>query len=201
MKSYRHQYLKYKRKYLSMKGGNNKLFAEYLANFMKEHDIANTQYAIIAGYCVARITGRIVTDLDVIISKDAYNKLSDAIDSSESAAISKTPKLSLETQYGEIEFFERENTGFPSNTFSLKNLHKNKMLDYDEFDNPFLNTQATILHYADVKKVGDKLILGEGHEITPERLKKNISHLTLINNIINDKELDRTIKSLQNLLN
>ena len=197
---YYNKYMKYKIKYLNIKGGNNnKLFAQHLANFMKENNISNKDYAIIAGYCVAQLTKRSVTDLDVIVSKDAYEKLSEVLLHG-SAEITKTNKLFLETPYGEIEFFERENTGFPSKQFSLTNLQKNNMLNYDDFNNPYLNTKATILHYSDVKKINGKLFIGDNHEISQERLRKNISHLTAINNIIKDTELTEKIKYLEELV-
>jgi hypothetical protein len=118
---------------------NNQLLAQYLANLMKKHEIDNTNYV-----SVAQITGRSVTDLDVFLSKKAYNILSNELIIQEPlnpekdtlisglAEISKTPRLFIDTNYGEIEFFERENTGFPSEYFSLNNLKKNRMLDNDE---------------------------------------------------------------------
>ena len=140
MINFYNKYLKYKQKYLALKttltGGenNNKKLAKYLSDFMKKHKIDNSQYAIIAGYCVAKITDRQVTDLDVISSKKAYLILTDSIGQESplsigSAEISKTPRLFMDSPYGQIEFFEREDKGFPSVEFSLKNLQKNKMLD------------------------------------------------------------------------
>jgi len=179
-----------------MKGGNNKLFAQFLANFMKEQNIDNSQYALIAGYCVAQIVERNVTDLDVIVTEEAYKKLSLVL-SKGTTEISKTSKLKLDTEYGEIEFFEREKHGFPSDEFSLDNLHKNNMLVNDEFDNPYLNREATINHYADVKKV---FILGDKHEITKERLEKNISHLEKIYNVSPSNDLNEKINKLKSLI-
>ncbi len=189
---------------------NNQKLAKYLSDFMKEHDITSDDYAIIAGYAVAQITGRVVTDLDVILSKDAYKKLLGSVSpesspdedslSIGSAEITKTPRLFINSPFGEIEFFEREDTGFPSIIFSLRNLQENKMLEYDEFGNPYLNTEATILHYSEVEKIDGKLILGDGHEITPKRLQKNIKHLESINEKINSVKLTEKIESLRKLL-
>ena len=207
MQDYRYKYLKYKSKYLNLRdhqrGGTNEQFAEYLSNFMKDNQIPNTDYAVIAGYCVARITGRSVTDLDVIVSDRAFEKLLNSNDPTlvrDTSKISKTPKLLKSTPHGEIEFFGREHTGFPSNEYSLTNLKKNNMLDLDEFNNPYLNTRATIQHYADVKKENGKFILGDGFVITQARLEKNISHLMLINNVIHSNELLEKIKSLQRFI-
>ena len=210
MTNYYDKYLKYKNKYLMTKmvlfGGNNQQFAKYLADFMKEHSIANNQYAIIAGYAVAQITGRKVTDLDVIANKKGYKQLTDLANDPKSvvsigtAEITKTPKLFINSPFGEIEFFEREDTGFPSIDFSLKNLHKNSMLDHDEFGNPYLNVDATIKYYSNVKKVDNKLIIGDGHPITTERLQKIISHLKLINEKIKSDKLTKIIKKLNGLL-
>lgn len=194
-----HKYNKYKSKYLLLKGGNNQKFAEYLATFMKKHHVNNTDYAIIAGYAVGQITGRVVTDLDVIVNKKAYAILSNITDNKNlhesTTAISNTKKVQLDTEFGEIEFFERENTGFPSDAFSLTNLHKNDMLSYDKFGNPYLNEMATIEHYANIKKDGDKYILGD-YNVNKERVEKNINHLTAIYNV-NKKKTDDLAKKIE----
>ena len=204
---YRHRHLKFKIKYHNLNGilggGNNKInteFAETLANFMKDNLIGSNDYAIISGYCVGRITGRKATDLDVIVNKEAFNKLklnkNIQIKLSE---ISKTESLKLNTDFGEIEFFEREDKGFPSDTYSLDNLKKNKMLDIDEHGNSYLNEASTIQIYSDVKKVDGKLYLGD-HKINIDRLKKNISHLELINNYIKSDDIIKKIEELKKLI-
>ena len=206
---YKYKYIKYKTKYLNLIGGvqSNKDFAQYLADFMKQSGITNENYAIIAGYCVAQITERIVTDLDVIVSNDAYNKLLDIVNTNTNkdlqhgvTSISKTEKISLNTPHGEIEFFGRETTGFPSDEFSLRNLQKNKMLDYDTFNNPYLNTDTVIKIYSDVKKINNELILGDGHKINIERLQKNIKHLNEINQILKRDDIIDKINYLNDLI-
>lgn len=208
------KYLKYKKRYLDIKYGsgltNNQSLAKYLFDLMKKYSINNTEYAVVAGYAVAQITGRRVTDLDVFVSKKAYGKLLEnaaTIASKEKnilmiseAEISKTPRLFILSDYGEIEFFEREDTGFPSVTFSLNNLKKNKMLKYDEFGNPYLNTDATILYYSDVRvNELEQFIIGDNYIISEQRLYKNISHLHEIYEKIKTESLKHKIDMLLRL--
>ena len=160
---------------------HNSHFAKLLSEYMAQHNISSSQYAITAGYCVGQITGRQVTDLDVILSKVAYIKLKASNDPrlcNSITEISKTEKITMLTTYGEIEFFEREDTGFPSDTYSLKNMLENKMLDCDEFGNPYMNVRATIEHYAEIECGRDgELVFGGNYIITKDRLEKNIQHL------------------------
>lgn len=184
------------------KSTNNELFAEYLSSFMMLHGILQKEYALIAGFCSAQITGLPCTDLDVILSKQAYAILSQSDETIKSVAeITKTPKLYIITPYGEIEFFEREHTGFPSATFSLTNLQNEHMLEYDIFGNPYLNRNAIVLHYSDVRMENTKLIIGEGHEITRDRLLKNIRRLERINAIEHDDFTKENIEKLYLLYN
>ena len=162
---------------------HNQGFAKLLSDFMTHHNIGPSDYAIMAGYGVGQITGRQVTDLDVVLSGLAYNKLKSINDERLKISItdlSRTEKIMMDTPYGEIEFFEREITGFPSNAYSLRNLQAHNRLAYDEFMNPYVDAQTTIEHYAEVRLEGKHIIFGDGYIIQKERLEKNISHLKSI---------------------
>jgi len=171
---------------------------------MARHSIPNSEYVIMAGYGVGQITGRQVTDLDVITSELAYNKLkaiNDARLKISVTELSQTEKIVMDTPYGEIEFFEREMTGFPSNAYSLRNLQTQNRLAYDEFLNPYVDAQTTIEHYAEVRIEGKQIIFGDGYIIKKERLEKNISHLKSIRDTMRDMEsLDSRIARLEQLL-
>jgi hypothetical protein len=158
--------------------------AYLLRNIINIANISNEDYAIIAGYGLRNI--REVTDLDVAVSKNAYEKLKTLDFLIEGTSkISNTPRLFIDLPFIEkdasIEFFELEKTGFPSDRYSLRNLQKNHDLILDKFQNPYINLPIVIELYSDVILKNNKLYAGEQYEIPVNRLDKNISHHKIIN--------------------
>ncbi len=188
----------------------SQLLAQKLRIVIEEHEIQNTEYAIIAGYCLKDY--RDVNDLDVILSKSAYIKLKRNRKQNGikigSAGISNDEKLYLKVpeidllnleSIVEIEFFERELTGFPSKEFSLRNLQNTDSLIEDEYGNPYLNPKTLVKYYTVRKDNKGKFWNGD-HEIKKERLEKNLGHLKLLfENVPNLKDLKSTIEQMEKL--
>lgn len=178
------------------------LLAILLDYMMKELEISTDHYAIISGYGLRDY--KEVSDLDVILSEEAYNILQKVHYISKSTTgISKTEKLYIKfpsiDETAEIEFFQREHTGFPSDKFSLRNLQKNKYLQKDFLGNPYLNKYAVADIYSDVKIIDKDIILGDGYKISKERLEKNISHLQLLFDKTNDKYVKEKLEKIKKI--
>ena len=185
-----------------------KLLAQRLKILMEEHEIPKIEYAIIAGYGLKDY--REISDLDVILSKSAYTKLKRNRKNNGikigSAGISKDEKLYLNVpeidalnlkSIVEIEFFEREQTGFPSEEFSLRNLQKNGGLIEDEYENPYLSLETLVKYYTVHQDNKGKLWNGD-YEINKERLEKNLSHLKLLyQNLPNINDLKSIIDKME----
>lgn len=190
------------------KVSKNDLLALILNFIIKDARITRDDYAVIASYGMRDF--REVGDLDVIVSIRGYQMIKDLgyINVGE-AKISKTERLFIEfpsiDEDAEIEFFEREDEGFPNNDFSLTNLKKNKYLKLDFVGNPYLNTIALVNIYS-VVEIRDGKIYNGNYEIDINRLNKNISHLRKIlentsgyEDLINDKiaKLERIKASIE----
>ncbi len=171
------------------------VLAYILRNIITSNNIEIADYAIISGYGLKQF--REVTDIDVAVSKSCFEKLR-KINYLKfgKTKISNTDRLFLELPFigdgAEIEFFELENKGFPSNRFSLKNLQKNKYLTKDNFGNPYINLKCVIDLYSDVKFDKNKIYVGDNYEISLERLEKNISHLNIL--LTKQKKYNKLIK-------
>ena len=170
---------------LSESGNLNKtdIMASILAMIIKDCKIRKNQYMIIAGYCLRDY--RIVGDLDVMLTENAYEKIKAApyihlgkakISGSE-RGILRLPALGEEA---EIEFFARKpHDGFPTEEFSIEKLKKNKRLLLDGFGNPYYNLQTCIEQYSCVKKLDSEYFIGK-FKIPAARVQKNINHLKTI---------------------
>lgn len=218
MSDYYKKYVKYKTKYFGLKkiiGGNKDLVLSNINDFISEAkelgldkttimgkilsvimqslNISQSEYVVIASYCLKEF--RQVSDLDVIVSNDAYEilKQSDLFEIS-LAKISQDERLVLKLFQidpdAEIEFFPKDkNIGFPSNYFSLNNLQQNNLLTFDLFGNPYFNEKTCIDQYSDISKRNGEYYMGTEHKIPSSRILKNISHLELIMSNINDNEI------------
>lgn len=160
-----------------MEPTNAQILGQTLETLMKQHGIPNAEFAIIAGYCLKHL--REITDLDVIVSKEAYNKLKRSGLKVGTAKISNTEKLYVSLSESlEIELFEREHTGFPSDQFSLRNMQKVDGLVQDEFGNPYMKPELIVQYYKVYQKDGK--FWNWDHEISEERYQKNLNHIKLI---------------------
>lgn len=194
-------------KYIEMADELNKeglsktnILAKVLSQIMRDMEISNQEYMIIASYCLKEF--REVTDLDVIILKDAYSKLkSHQIGEISIAKISGDErivfKLSNIDENAEIEFFPKnEDDGFPTNKFSIKNLHETNSLQYDDYGNAYYNIEMCIEQYADVVKRDDKYFMGGIFEISSDRIRKNISHMEKIKDLTEHSTNNKIVKNL-----
>lgn len=195
-----------------------KILSTILSQIAKDADITNKEYMIIASYCLHEI--REIGDLDVVILKDAYEKLkkhkigeiSTAKISGDERIVIKFPELGSEA---EIEFFPKDkDVGFPSNDFSMEKMQKNNHLLYDENLNAYYDIEMCVRQYADVKKVSSPLsssgdvyyILGDSFKVDDQRVKKNISHLEKLLEFYRQKDktifkfIDKNIQYLKSLL-
>ena len=175
--------------------------AQILKWIMKRNGISKTEYFIIAGYGLRDY--REVTDIDVAVSKQAYNKLRQGGQLKVGMAkISKTERLYLELPEidsdAEIEIFELENKGFPSNKFSLRNMQKHDYLIEDLYGNPYMKPKAVAMFY-NVKLVNGKL-MNSDYEISKERLEKNIRHLKLLQDNIPSLDIGKQIRKMEEIL-
>lgn len=97
--------------------------------------------------------------------------------------INNTPRLCIKLpDFGEdceIEFFDIQDKGFPSSHFSLANIFNNNLYTYDSFGNPYLNILATVSLYSGATTQNNKIIIGDGVQISLERLNKNIMALSV----------------------
>lgn len=222
--NYKKKYFKYKQKYQVLKktfqyGGHNfihdmvdkmiedgetktKILPKILSEIMKKLKINIMDYAIIASYCLHKY--RNITDLDVIVDATAYPLLKNSgIFEVSTAKISRDERLVLKLPKidpnAEIEIFPKErNEGFPSEKFSLNNLHLEDLLLYDEYGNPYYNEITCILQYSDISYKNNKYFVGE-HEISLDRVMKNISQLEFIKN--NTKNIQTKMFCDEKILN
>jgi len=127
-----------------------------LRRMMEDNGITDKQYMIAGNYCLRKIKD--VTNLDVVILKEAYEKLkTKEIGDMSVAKISKIeiivvkfPKLGPEAA---IKFYPKEhNTGFPTNEFSLDSLQKNGELVHDDIGNPYYNAIPCMKQYAEIEQ-------------------------------------------------
>ena len=169
---------------LKLKGtSKNNIMACVLKKIMDKLKITTKQYMIIAGYCLHKYKD--VTDLDVVVQKGkkAYNKLRDSgLCKIDIAKISKDERLILALknidENAEIEFFPKaRKIGFPSNYYSLENLQSKKLLDYDDYGNPYFNEITCINQYSNITRDTDGSYFLEKYQVSKERVEKNISHL------------------------
>ncbi len=177
------------------------IMAYILKSIMDNAKIEKEDYAIIAGYGLREF--REVTDIDVSVSKAALKKLKKLnYLKVGKAKLSDNERLFIELPYighdAEIEIFEAENKGFPSDKFSLRNLQKNKYLTEDSFGNPYINLKCVIELYSDVKIINNKIYVGDNYEISLDRLNKNISHLNIL--LSKQKKYNKLIKEKINFL-
>lgn len=169
--------------------------------------ISQSEYIIGFGYPVRRITGEVCDDLDVICSGKAWGILCQAAAEGKyelkigKTKISDTNKILAQTNYGEIEFFDRSDTGFPTDYFSFQNITQNNRYETDEYGNRCFDLETTIKLYSCVNKVGEAYVLGGKHTISRARLEKNIDHLTKIHEKIEkNEELRKEIERLKTIL-
>lgn len=181
----------------------NKIMAFLLKKIMKKFKITKKQYMIIAGYCLHKYKN--VTDLDIIIEKGIpYNKLRNSgLFTIDTAKISKDERLVLNlkniNENAEMEFFPKSRKkGFPSNYYSLENLQSKKLLNYDEFGNPYYNEITCAKQYSHIKISNNGKFYTYKYEISKERIEKNILHLTFI---LNNNLDDRVIKYCRKKIN
>jgi hypothetical protein len=160
--------------------------------------IADREYMIIAGYCLRDF--REVSDLDVVVSTDAFKILTANIGNSDEAKISGGARLVLAfpdiDKDAEIEFFPKDHgIGFPTNDFSMAKLQQDGRLIKDRFGNPYYNIEACVAQYSAVTKQGNQYKMGE-FEIDIARINKNISHMGKIKDYLDSKhrELADTIE-------
>ena len=223
--NYKKKYFKYKHKYQMLKnkfqyGGykfihdivnkmiedgepKTKILSKILSEIMKKLKINNMDYMIIASYCLHKY--RTITDLDVIVDANtAYPLLKNsgifevsiAKISGDERLVLKIPEIDIDA---EIEIFPKErNVGFPTEYYSLNNLHLNNLLLYDEYGNPYYNEITCILQYSDISYKDDKYYVGE-YEISPQRVRKNISQLEFIKN--NTKNIETKIFCEEKIFN
>ena len=164
-----------------------------------DHGIKDNEYMIMASYCMKDF--RAVTDLDVVVLKPAYQKIKNkGVGSISQAKMSGNERilLSFENILGEgaeIELFPKnKNQGFPTSKQSLGYLHKHNQLIKDEFGNPYYSPKACAEQYSDIiyDLKTEKYMFGP-YEISKERVKKNINHLTLmLKNFKSDREFIST---------
>jgi hypothetical protein len=158
----------------------------YLKLLCIRYGIKTKEYVIIAGYCLRNygrpeVTfSRVAGDIDVIMGDRAFNILKNACIGEHK--IKGVENLFIKLNHDlEIEIYKREDSGFPSNDFSVINLHKKEMIDFDKYSNPILNETSLIHYYSDVKKIDGKYHVGD--QIFLEgKIKKIIGHLELISN-------------------
>lgn len=206
--NYKKKYFKYKKKYIMLKnlfqyGGQetihdivnkmiddgenkNKILSKIISVIMKKLKINVTDYVIIASYCLHKY--RNISDLDVVVDiETAYPLLknsglfevSTAKISGDERLILKIPEIDTNA---EIEIFPKErNIGFPTEYYSLNNLHLNNLLIFDEFGNPYYDEITCIKQYSDILFKDNKFYIGE-YEISLDRVIKNIKHLEIIKN-------------------
>lgn len=151
----------------------------YLKLLCLRYGIESRAYVIIAGYCL-RIYGREVGDIDVVMNNRAFDILKKARVGE--YKVKGVENLFIKLIHGlEVEIYKCEDSGFPSNDFSVKNLHNNDMVDSDKYFNPFLNEMALINYYSDAKKIEGKYHVGD-QVFSEGKIRKNIGHLDLILN-------------------
>lgn len=175
--------------------------ARTLSQIMKKYKIEKTEYMIIAGYGLRNY--REVTDLDVAVSRNAYDTLKRSgkfeVDL---AKISGTERLCLKlptiSEDAEIEFFELEDHGFPANTFSLRNMQEKNSLIDDLYKNPYMKSE-TVAQFYNVIMVDEKLMNWD-YEINKERLEKNITHLKLLQKNVGTLDIQEQIESMASLV-
>jgi len=119
---------------------NTELLALLLNFIIKDAKLTTDDYIIFAGYGLYKF--RLVTDLDVMVSKNGFKKLKAlTYIKNDMAKLSKTKKLYIKfPSLGndtEIEFFELENKGFQNNNFSLRSLQAGKHVTFNSFNNPY----------------------------------------------------------------
>jgi len=156
------------------------ILALILSVLMKTVEINTDEYFIMAGYGLRGL--KEIGDLDVGVNRKSFQILKQYLPSS-TAKISKTERivLKLNKLKTEIEFFELENKGFPSNKYSLKNLLKNKNLITDPFGNYYFNARTLADFYSEVKLIDGVYYVGD-YEVSKDRIVKNINQLTLLYN-------------------
>lgn len=167
-----------------------------LKEILSSADIEKNDYAIIAGYCMYQM--RDVGDIDVIVSKCAFERLKRiSILQKGNAALDGADKLYIKFEDigndAEIEFFEKENNGFPDDRFSLRNMQRDNMLVEDDYGNCVIAPLYLLEFYSSIDHIR--------HNKT--RILKNIGHLKLIKEHYVEYVdiIDEKINVLEKLLN
>ena len=186
---------------------NTDIMAFILNLVMIDCGVTTDQYMIIASYCLRKI--RDVGDLDVIVQKNAYNKLKKSKHVKFGKAhISNDEKILIELpslgNNAEIEIFPKKpNVGFPNEYYSLENLKKNNKLISDDFGNQYFNLETCIKHYSSITVVNGKYIFGGKFTVDRQRVIKNLGHLKTIKKSMKKsapKIVDVGIKHLTSIL-
>ena len=168
-----------------------------LKRIMNECSIQNSQYMVIAGYCLHKY--KTVGDLDVIVEEgEPYNKLKNSgLFEISLAKISNDERLVLKLtdidDEAEIEIFPKSrSTGFPSNYYSLNNLQDNNLLICDDYGNPYYGESTSIKQYCEYQV---------GNVTLPKpRIEKNLLHLKIILTNVFDAEIKKYCKEQISLL-
>jgi|SRR5579872_7331877 len=158
-------------------------------------NVEKNDYAIIAGYCLYQM--RDVGDIDVIVSKNAFEKL-ETLDILKKgiATLDGVKKLYIEFEdignNAEIEFFEKENKGFPDDRFSLRNMQVKNMLVDDDYGNCMIAPLYLLEFYSNIDHIRSN----------KARILKNIGHLNLIKEHHHEyeSEICKKISELENVL-
>jgi hypothetical protein len=195
------------------KNSKTDVLASVLRGIMIDLGINDTQYMIMAGYCLRDV--REVGDLDVIVSESAFDKLRDKIGELKIAKISGDARIALQfkdiDENAEIEFFpKKRQVGFPTDYFSMGNLQDKDLLIKDKFGNPYYNIETCVGQYSApvVTKEGNKYFMGK-YEIDRARIEKNISHLDTLKTYFNNHRpelvetihmIDGKIKELKDMI-
>jgi hypothetical protein len=171
---------------------------------MNDCGVKTNQYMIIASYCLKDF--RQITDLDVVVSINAYEKIKNSSGVKiGKAKISGDERVFLTlNSLGddvEIEFFPKKtNQGFPSKYFSMRNLKKNKKLLVDNFGNQYYNMETCIKQYSCISKINDEYFCGD-YKINKERVIKNLNHLKTVKKQMNKNIPKFLLESIDHLKN
>ena len=169
---------------VSLSSDSTQALAYILSIIMHSLEIGADKYMIMSSYCLHKI--RPITDLDVIVTPDAYSKLQQSgLFKEDIAKISKDTRLLIEFPKlgtdASIEIFPKNiDTGFPSDEFSLLALQTTNKLAYDKYSNPYFDPETCVRLYSSVNKRDGKFYASDRYEISESRVRKNIDLLRFI---------------------
>lgn len=163
--------------------------AQTLAEIMSRYCIQKNEYMIIASYGLKCV--REISDLDVGISKRGFGILKEIYkDNIKNENLSNDESIVIYLpdfgENAEIEIFELETRGFPTDKYSLPQLLEHGKLIKDKFGNNYLNVETIVSFYSDISRLDEKIYNGN-YPINTERLEKNIAHLKLLCKHLNTK--------------